>query len=81
MIISFGALLFGGPIQDDLAGVAAHHSVKTFLEVGVMEAMGDDGGHIQTALHHVSHLVPVVHLTAVDALEGQIMFSASKTLM
>ena len=33
--------------------------------------MRDDGGQIETALHHIAHLVPVVHLAPVDALQGQ----------
>jgi len=36
-----------------------------------VEAVRDDGREIEPALHHVRHLVPVVHLPAVDALERQ----------
>jgi len=59
------------PIKNHLAGPAAHHCVKALLEVCVVEAVRNDRRQIESALHHVRHLVPVVHLAAIDALQRQ----------
>ena len=64
-----GGLL--APVQNDLPGLPAVHSGKALLELGVVEPVGNDRREIQAALDHVGHLVPVIHLTAIDALEGQ----------
>ena len=47
------------------------HGREALFKVGVVEPVGDDRRQVQAALDHVAHLVPVVHLPAVDALEGQ----------
>ena len=59
------------PVQHDLAAIASMHDFETFVEVLVVEAMGDDLADVQTRLQHDRHLVPgFIHLTAVDALNG-----------
>src|ERR1700722_604030 len=47
-----------GPVQHDLAGIAALHGVKSTLKVLDSESVRDDLAHLQTALQHRQHLVP-----------------------
>ena len=60
------------PGEDNLAGFAGVHDVEALLEIGVVHAVGDDGGNIETGAEHGVHLLPGgVHLTAVDALHRE----------
>ena len=59
------------PIEYNFSRLSAHHRVKALLEVRVVEAVRNDRCQIESALHHVRHLVPVVHFAAIDALQRQ----------
>src|SRR3569833_2015735 len=60
------------PAQDYFAGISGAHDVKAFLEIGVVEAMGNNRADIEPTLQHDSHLVPgFVHFAAVDAADGE----------
>jgi quercetin dioxygenase-like cupin family protein len=54
------------------AGVAAVHHLERALEVRVGEPVRDHGLDVEPVVQHDRHLVPgLVHLPAVDALDGQ----------
>src|SRR5262245_66636459 len=60
------------PGQDDLAAVARQHHVEAFLKILPAEAMRHDRGNIEPRLQHHGHVIPrLVHLAAIDALEGE----------
>src|SRR6266511_856455 len=60
------------PAQDHLPRAAGADGVEALLELLVGEAVGDHRGDVQPALDHDRHLVPgLVHLAAVDALDGE----------
>ncbi len=60
------------PFQNDFARLPALHDREAPLELGVMEAVRDDGADVETALKHHRHLVPcLIHPAAVDSRDGQ----------
>src|SRR5712664_3711203 len=60
------------PIQNHFPRLAGDHLVKAFLEIRIMESVGDHRAEIQAALDHDSHHVPgLVHLPTVNALDGE----------
>src|SRR6266851_3982838 len=67
-------LAYVAPVEDDLAGVAGAHGGEACLVVPPVHAVGDNTGDIQAALEHHRHLVPgLVHLSAVDATDGELV--------
>src|SRR4051812_24115567 len=61
-----------GPVEDDLARVAGAGGLERGLVIAEPEAMRDRGPDVEARLEHDAHLVPgLVHLPAVDALQGQ----------
>src|SRR6185369_17410652 len=60
------------PVQDHAPGVARHHDLEPLLELAPRVVVRDDGLDVQAALEHDVHLVPgLVHLAAVDPLDGE----------
>src|SRR5690606_673813 len=48
----------GSPIQNDLAAIAALHSLKAGDVVADRQAVGDHLANVETAFQHGEHLVP-----------------------
>src|SRR5208283_1706449 len=60
------------PIEDYLATLAGKHRGERCLELFGQEMVRDDRRQVESALHHVNHLVPgLKHLAAVDSLDLQ----------
>lgn len=59
-------------MEDDFSAGAFFHGGETGLEVGEGEAVGNDGGDIESGLDHGGHLIPSIeHFPSVDALDGE----------
>src|SRR4051794_26539701 len=60
------------PVEDHAPGVPGHHDLEALLELAPGEVVGDDRLDVEAALEHHVHLVPgLVHLAAVDPLDGE----------
>ena len=69
-----------GPVQHNLAGLAALHGRKTLFKLGIVETMGQHRGKIQAALHHVGHLVPVIQLSLIHIYTAAMLRKEGQSL-
>src|SRR5580704_910439 len=65
-------LASGGPVQHDLAGIAALHGGKAAVKILDGKPVRDHLAHVEAALQHAEHLVPrLEHLAPIDALDRE----------